>query len=397
MINRTEELLKMLAEGQLPRDLPEDGEHSKEWRDLLEYLEDLLRFVRALCDGDLSAALNRGGPLAGSLKGLHANLRHLTWQTQQVAAGDFSQRVDFLGEFSSAFNHMVEALADNHNELTEKNSQLAAAYEELKETQSQMLQREKMASIGQLAAGVAHEINNPMGFISSNIGTMRKYVTKLVSFVNVLTNALESLSSADLSARVQDERKKMKIDYILADIEQLVDESLEGADRVTKIVRNLKSFSRIDEADYKMADINECIESTLNIVWNELKYKATVEKVYGEVPPTMCYPNQLNQIFVNILVNAAQAIEKQGEIKIRTWYEGGHINIDFSDSGSGIPEEMLNRIFEPFFTTKPVGKGTGLGLSITYDIVKKHNGEISVESEVGKGTSFHIKIPVVNS
>jgi len=144
-----------------------------------------------------------------------------------------------------------------------------------------------------------------------------------------------------------------------------------------------------------LADINECIESTLNIVWNELKYKAKVYKEYGELPMTKCFPQQLNQVFMNLLVNAAQAIEKQGEIRIRTWNGDGNIYVSISDTGSGIPEDKINRIFEPFFTTKPVGKGTGLGLSITYDIVKKHNGDIKVESEVGRGTTFTITIPVV--
>jgi two-component system NtrC family sensor kinase len=157
----------------------------------------------------------------------------------------------------------------------------------------------------------------------------------------------------------------------------LIKESLEGAERVKKIVQNLKSFSRVEEAEYKFADINECIESTLNIVWNELKYKATVTKEYGEVPQIKCYPQQINQVFMNLFINAVQAIEKQGEIKIKTWNGNGLINISVSDTGNGIPQDKLSRIFEPFFTTKPVGQGTGLGLSITYDIVKKQ-GDITV-------------------
>ena len=162
-----------------------------------------------------------------------------------------------------------------------------------------------------------------------------------------------------------------------------------------KIIENLKTFSRVDEAEHQVTNINDCIESTLNIVWNELKYKATVTKEYGEIPVTKCYPQQLNQVFVNLLVNASHAIEKQGEIKIKTWNGNGMVNISVSDTGSGIEQDKIEKIFEPFFTTKPVGKGTGLGLSITYDIIKKHNGEITVESELGKGTTFTIKIPVI--
>ena len=177
----------------------------------------------------------------------------------------------------------------------------------------------------------------------------------------------------------------------------LIKESLDGADRVKTIVQNLKSFARVDEEAYKFADINDCIESTLNIVWNELKYKTTVKKEYGDIPLTGCYPQQLNQVIMNILVNAAQAIEKQGDITIKTWNGDGSIYVSISDTGSGIPEDKLSRIFEPFFTTKEVGKGTGLGLSICFEIVKKHNGEITVDSEEGKGTVFTIRIPVAEA
>ena len=199
----------------------------------------------------------------------------------------------------------------------------------------------------------------------------------------------------DTSHALEEIRNKLKLDYVLNDITPLIEESLNGAARVTRIVQNLKSFSRVDHAEYTAADINECIESTLNIVWNELKYKSTVEKEYGELPLTKCYPQQLNQVFMNLLVNAAQAIEKEGIIKIKTWSADGAIHISISDTGAGIPEEKINKIFDPFYTTKEVGKGTGLGLSISYDIVKKHNGEIHVRSEIGTGTEFLIHIPVV--
>jgi two-component system, NtrC family, sensor kinase len=174
-----------------------------------------------------------------------------------------------------------------------------------------------------------------------------------------------------------------------------VKQSLEGAGRVKKIVQDLKTFSRSDATEFKPSDVNACIESTLNIVWNEIKYKAVVKKEYGDLPFTWCSPQQLSQVFMNLLVNAAHAIEGRGEIGVRTWRENGSILAAISDTGCGIREENLGRLFEPFFTTKDVGKGTGLGLSIAYDIVKKHNGEISVVSEVGKGTTFTVRIPVV--
>ncbi len=292
---------------------------------------------------------------------------------------------------------LEEALSQDNARLEKTQQELKDAYDELKSAQSQMLQKEKMASIGQLAAGVAHEINNPMGFIASNVNSLGKYAKKITEFINVQDEAIAAAELPELSKELHEKRKTLKLDFILEDIDQLIEESLDGADRVKKIVENLKSFSRVDEAEHQAADINECIESTLNIVWNELKYKATVTKDYGELPMTSCYPQQLNQVFMNLLVNASHAIEKEGEITIRTWNGDGHVHISISDNGEGIPEDKIDKIFEPFYTTKPVGQGTGLGLSITYDIIKNHDGVLSVNSEPDKGTTFNIKIPVTGS
>ncbi|MCL5236863.1 MAG: response regulator [Nitrospirae bacterium] len=291
------------------------------------------------------------------------------------------------------FNNMM-------NMLEAKNNQLEKAYAELKAAQSRILQQEKMASIGQLAAGVAHEINNPTGFIMSNLGSLQKYTGKLSEFLKIQSEAIEELSrhaggSAEaVLGRVKEFKRTLKIDYVTDDLGNLIKESIDGTERVKKIVQDLKRFSHVDESEYKMADINSGLESTINIVWNELKYKASVKKEFGNIPMTKCNPGQLNQVFMNILVNAAHAIEKQGEITVKTWREGEHIHISIADTGCGIPEDKLGKIFEPFFTTKEVGKGTGLGLSIAYDIVKKHNGEITAVSETGKGTKFTIKIPI---
>ena len=275
-------------------------------------------------------------------------------------------------------------------------SELEKAYADLKATQARVVQQEKMASIGQLAAGVAHEINNPMGFISSNLSTLGKYVERFNVFIQAQSELIETLVGKDAAAALGEKRKALKLDHILEDGIELIKESLEGAERVRTIVKNLKSFSRVDEAECKDADINECITSTINIAWNELKYKVKLVKELGEIPLTKCHPQELNQVFMNLLVNAAQAIEKQGEITVRTWHESGSIYASVSDDGCGMPPQVINRIFEPFYTTKEVGKGTGLGLSITYDIVKKHNGEITVESEPGKGTTFMLRLPIVD-
>ncbi len=286
----------------------------------------------------------------------------------------------------------VAALTGVLAELESKNEKLEAAYLDLKESHEKALQQEKMASIGQLAAGVAHEINNPMGFIMSNLNSLQKYMTRIPEFIKIQSEALGRNGAS--REEVADSRRSLKIDYVLDDSQSLIKESLEGADRVKRIVQDLKNFSRVDEGAHAPADINKVLESTLNIVWNELKHKATVKKEYGDIPLARCNAGQLSQVFLNILVNAAQAIADFGEITIKTWQSAARLFIAISDTGSGVPESQLNRIFEPFFTTKEIGKGTGLGLSIAYDIVKKHKGEIEVLSEVGKGTTFVVVIPV---
>jgi two-component system NtrC family sensor kinase len=248
---------------------------------------------------------------------------------------------------------------------------------------------------------VAHEINNPIGFIMSNLNSLRKYTIKITDFVKAQSEAIGKVSNngdAELNEMIEEikkQRKVIKLDFLIDDIDSIIRESLEGAERVKKIVQDMKTFSRIDESEFKTADINAGIESTLNIIWNELKYKAILKRESGNIPLTICNAGQLNQVFMNILINASQAIEVQGEITVKTWSDGINIYIAISDTGSGIPTDKMHRIFEPFFTTKEVGKGTGLGLSIAYDIVKKHKGELRVQSEVGKGTSFTIAIPVV--
>lgn len=272
--------------------------------------------------------------------------------------------------------------------------ELGKAYSELQLTQSQMLQQEKMASIGQLAAGVAHEINNPTGFVMSNLGTLGKYGGRLLSFIAAQDEALGTLNRPELTERLAGLRRQLKIDRILADLPSLVTESLEGIERVKSIVQNLKGFSRADDSQCQLTDLKDCIESTINIVWNELKYKVTLKREYGELPPIPCYPQQINQVIMNLLVNAAHAIDTQGEITVRTWRDGETACLAVSDTGCGIAEQHRARIFEPFFTTKEVGKGTGLGLSISFNIVKKHGGDIAVLSEPGRGTTFTVTLPM---
>jgi signal transduction histidine kinase len=275
---------------------------------------------------------------------------------------------------------------------------------EIKETQAQLMQQEKMASIGQLAAGVAHEINNPTGFVSSNLNTLTGYqedIRNVVGKYRELMEDLKKLSGTGALPQAIDEQvnhladieKDADIDFILGDVSDLIRESREGVERIKNIVIDLKDFSHPGEDKMQTADVNKGIESTLNVVWNELKYKATVIKDFSPIPLVSCYPQQLNQVFMNILVNAAQAIQDHGEIRISTEAEDGFITIRISDTGVGIPPENMSRIFDPFFTTKEVGKGTGLGMHVAYNIVLKHKGRIDVESIVGKGTTFSVRIP----
>lgn len=266
--------------------------------------------------------------------------------------------------------------------------------------ESQLIQSEKLASLGQLAAGVAHEINNPVGFVKSNVGTLTEYVEIFTRLLNVYEELAEATRSEDkaqqkvLLDKIQTIRKEEGLADIQEDVTELLTESTDGLIRVTEIVQNLKSFARLDEASVKEANINEGIKATLKVVWNELKYKSEINTELGEIPDIRCSPGQLNQVFMNLLVNAAQAIPERGTITIKTEANSSEIIIRISDTGTGIPEDKLSQIFTPFYTTKPVGQGTGLGLSIIYGIIQKHNGNIAVESELGVGTTFIIRLPL---
>ena len=256
-----------------------------------------------------------------------------------------------------------------------------------------MLQQDKMASIGQLAAGVAHEINNPMGFIISNLGTLTKYTQALTTYIESYEQQLTVLP-AEEQQRLEALKKQLDVGFIVSDISALLSESQEGADRVKQIVLDLKDFARADEVTVKDTDLNQCVRSTINIVRNELKYVAQLDLQLGDIPPVLCNPQQINQVITNLLVNAAHAIDGHGSITVVTRQEGQKVVLTVADTGKGIEPELIKRIFEPFFTTKPVGQGTGLGLTISYDMVKRNGGEISVESELGKGTIFTVTLPV---
>ena len=285
--------------------------------------------------------------------------------------------------------------------------ELEQAHNELEETQLQLVQNEKLASIGQLAAGVAHEMNTPVGFVASNFQTLEGYVKKirdLLTTYDELIGQIETLGKTELQNKIEgigQSRDDLKIDFILEDISGLFAESRDGLERVTGIVQNLRDFSRVDQSGSRDEyNINKGIESTLVVVRNEIKYDADVRTEFSEVPPVFCHSGQINQVFLNALLNAAQAIKSQerdgnGTITIRTYASDDKVVCEIADDGPGIHPDNLSRIFDPFFTTKPAGKGTGLGLSVSYDIVvNKHNGEFFVESTVGEGTKFTMKLPI---
>lgn len=324
-------------------------------------------------------------------------------------AGQIHQITFVSRDITKSYQHTEEIKQLNQklklvsSELITKNGKLKSALENLEKTQAKMLQSEKMASIGQLAAGVAHEINNPTGFVSSNLNTLGDYqedLNRVLSDYQELKNALKTLPDGALPeapmaliTKVEATEEEVDIEYIQEDVGDLIGDSREGTERIKKIVDDLKQFAHPGEEKMKVTDVNAGLESTLNVVNNELKYKATIVKELEEVPLVMGYPQQLNQVFMNLLVNAAQAIEKSGEIKIVTTTVDGMIDIRISDTGCGIPEENITKIFDPFFTTKDVGEGTGLGMNIAYNIISKHNGTIRAESTVGKGTTFIIQLP----
>ncbi|WP_172148843.1 ATP-binding protein [Pseudomonas tumuqii] len=281
-------------------------------------------------------------------------------------------------------------------EIRQASEALQVEIVERKQLQSQLLQAEKLASIGQLAAGVAHEINNPIGYISSNFCTLEGYYAGLLEMLNAYEAVEQTVGSPEVAAKLQSLRERLELDFLKEDIPQLMRESRQGIARVRQIVQDLKDFSRIDSTqEWQWANLEEGIDSTLNIVANEIKYKADVVKQYAGIGEIECLPAQLNQVVLNLLVNAAQAMgPERGTISIRTGTAAERVWIEVADTGQGIAAQALPRIFDPFFTTKPIGQGTGLGLSLSYGIVQKHNGTLRVDSEVGVGSTFRLELPV---
>lgn len=277
--------------------------------------------------------------------------------------------------------------------LNEEKGEQARLIRKLEDAQAQLLQSEKMAAIGQLAAGVAHEINNPVGYVYSNFSSLSSYVEDLFGLIKTYQDAAAQHPDATLRTQLQQAEQTLDYDFLQKDMVDLLRESRQGLERVKQIVQDLRDFSHIDSGDWQMADLHKGLDSTLNVISNEIKFKAEVMKNYGELPLVQCLGSQLNQVFMNLIINAAHAIEQPGTIWLETGTEGDWVFVRVRDSGSGIAPEHLARLFEPFFTTKPVGQGTGLGLSVSYSIVAKHHGRLEVASELGKGAVFTVWLP----
>jgi signal transduction histidine kinase len=348
-------------------------------------------------------------PDSSGLDTLDSVLKQAPYMAVVVVTGEHGEDLGLQAVAKGAQEYMIKA---SFNKETLSRSiryaiERKRAEEKLNNMQNQLIQNEKLASIGQLAAGVAHEMNTPMGFVASNFATLQKYMNKLLHLFSMYEDLLLTVETGTKEERIEKmqevskHRKEIKIDFILDDIKELFEESKEGIDRVTSIIQNLRDFSRIDQAeDFEEYNLNNGIKATLTIAKNEIKYDADIKTEFSELPVIFCNSGRINQVFLNILVNAAQAIKSQerdgkGTITIRTYSTDDEVVCEITDDGPGIPSDKISKVFDPFFTTKPVGKGTGLGLSVSYDIiVNKHKGDLLIDSQVGKGTRFTVKLPI---
>ncbi|NIJ69892.1 ATP-binding protein [Xanthomonas sp. 60] len=342
------------------------------------------RRLRSLLPADALAQARDHGQWNGSLVMAEA----------VVIAQIFHQRDEGRGWYLGLFRQ-IEGQEDYERELQQRHAELRQAYLRLNGAQEKLLQSEKMASIGQLAAGVAHEINNPIGYVHSNLGSLQEYLRSLFTVIEAYERALRAPDPKALIPEIDDIRDRLDIDFISRDLPQLMAESREGIERVTRIVRDLKDFSYSGrDESWKLVDLHAGLESTINIIWNELKYKVVLEREFGQLPLVECLPSELNQVYMNLLLNAGHAIAERGTITVRSGVDGEYVWVEFQDTGGGISPELRQRIFDPFFTTKPVGSGTGLGLSISYSIINKHNGRIDLESTPGVGSTFRLVLPI---
>ncbi len=334
-------------------------------------------------------------PLAEAAQHVAANMRFPLTEDFIVTRHGKYLGVGFVMDLLKAMEQQMRA----------GTAELEKAYSQLKSSQLALVQSEKMASLGQMVAGVAHEINTPLGYVQNNVAIGQELFSQMQTMIAGYERLVDSLLDeqageeqiAEQMHMVAAMRNDVNAQEMLGEMHGLMADSLYGIGQISELVLNLKNFSRMDAAATDAVNLNDCIESALNIGRNVLKNKVEVVKELGTLPQFTCAPSQLNQVFLNLFTNAAQAMRELGQLHIRTWTDDGAIHISVADNGKGIPQENLSRIFDPFFTTKPVGEGTGLGLAITHQIIQQHGGEISVESRIGEGTRFHIRLPVASA
>jgi len=324
---------------------------------------------------------------------------------REIAARNQAEQL--LEEKSRELYQSNQELYLRNQKIAEQSRHLQKQVLELQETRQQLVQSEKMAVIGQLAAGVAHEINNPVGFVASNLDSLSDYMVELRKLLDLQAQALEMFAAegskngdlsdtANISSldNLRAFTHKVNPNFLLPDIDQLIGDSIEGAERVKQIVADLSDFSYLSELQASPEDINTLLQKTINIASSELKYKADIELYLAEIPAVVCHGGKVGQVFLNLLVNAAQAIKERGLITVSTGREGEMVWIEISDNGCGIAEKDLAKIFDPFFTTKGIGKGTGLGLHVVKGAIDMHGGEIHVSSKEGCGASFRVLLPI---
>lgn len=366
---------------------------------LLKPIREISRAVYNLTQGNFDARVRRLSDDELGILGEKFNVMAQHLRETTVSKDNLFQEVEERKQAEKQLIKMNSELCESERKSRGMFLDLQKAHEELKKTQMQLFQSEKLVSIGQLAAGVAHEINNPIGFVKSNIEVLTGYIASYMQILHYGEDLRNCVKRGDMEkAKILiDEVSKFEqdaqIDYIVKDTDKLLESTLMGLNRVQKIINDLRTFARDGIDEDEIMKVEDVLESILGIVNNEIKYKAEIRKDYGDTPPVKCSSLRLGQVFINLFVNAAQSIEDKGIIGIKTYAKNNEVYVAISDTGKGIAPENIDRIFDPFFTTKPVGQGTGLGLSVSYEIVKDHGGMIMVDSKVGAGTTFTIMLP----
>ena len=317
----------------------------------------------------------------------------------------FYYSLTFLQGFYVGMAAVLHLLSAMEKQISQNSADLNRAYKQLSSSQAQLVQSEKMAALGQMVAGVAHEINTPLGYVNNNIEMVREFFGQIQFIVQAHEQLSDTLLSPDTTdidiaeslAALDDAKMDMDLTQWFVDLDALFNDTFYGVEQISELVTGLKDFSRLDQAVTDNVSLNDCIDSALLIARNTLKYKVEVIKQLGNIPKVRCTASQINQVLLNLFTNAAQAIKEKGYLLIKTWSDASAVYVSVQDTGCGIPAENLSLIFDPFFTTKPVGEGTGLGLSITFKIIQQHGGSVRVVSEVGKGTRFVIALPLTQA